>query len=131
MDNVLARVSPKALKSYKKASFIKSLKIYKDHQVCQQIVGYHCTKNSLCTECRALSAMMCRRYHNCSYVDELAQRLAYEVIFDMIPISAIEDGSWLDSRFRDSGHTTRMRIIWHRSGGSASKHYPWITYPRM
>lgn len=138
MENMLARVTPAALQGYKKPCFIRALKSYKDTNVCYY--GHRCTMGNMCKGCRSLSAVMCRRYHASHggnagkrsaavSVDELAMRLAYEVIFDIIPIKSLEDGTWLDARYRDSGHTMRMRIVWSRARSQVSK-YPWISVPR-
>jgi hypothetical protein len=83
-----------------------------------------------CKGCKSLSRVLCRQYHNKDEADELAMRLAYEVIFGYIPFKAIENGTWLDPVYRDAGHTLRMRIIWRRSKTSVQQIYPWIISPR-
>lgn len=55
--------------------------------------------------------------------------LAFEGLFDMIPVQAIENGRWMDDRYRDADHTLRMRILWRKAKG-ATDQYKWITAPR-
>jgi hypothetical protein len=83
-----------------------------------------------CKGCKSLSRIICRQYHTKDEADELAMRLAYEVIFGFIPVKAIDNGTWLDPSYRDTGHTLRMRIIWRRSKKNVQQTYPWIVSPR-
>lgn len=130
MENVLIRVTPSNLKGFKKASMIKTIKAYKDQYVCRKSVGYACSKTSPCKDCKTLMAIMCKRYHHHDAADELAMRLVYEGMFGFIPLDAIENGTWLNSKYRDSGHTMRMRIIWQRATPNVQKSYPWIVTPK-
>ena len=58
-------------------------------------------------------------------VDEIALRLAYEFIFDIIPKECFEKSTWMDSTLRDEGHHKRMCILIKRCNNSFIK-YPWI-----
>ena len=46
--------------------------------------------------------------------DELALRIIYELMFDIIPIACISDSSWFKSSLRDSGHHRRMTLLFKR-----------------
>jgi hypothetical protein len=59
---------------------------------------------------------------------ELAGRLAFEVMFGIIPVEAILSGHWLDRRMRDMGHTERLVRLWYKASESTLK-YAWITRP--
>jgi hypothetical protein len=128
MENILVRMSPECLKGYTKPTFLKAVKSYKDRQVCMSAVGYTCNKVNPCKPCRSLMAIICRRYHRpeLSAADEIAMRLAYEVLFNIVPFKAVEDGSWTAARHRDAGHTTRMRILRSRASARDMSAYPWI-----
>lgn len=133
MDNISVRMSPQCLKGYTKPTFLKAVKSYKDRQVCMSAMGYKCSKVKPCKECRSLMAVICRRYHRheLSAADEIAMRLAYEVLFDILPFKAVEDGSWIAARHRDVGHTMRMRILSSRARAYDMSAYPWIHWNKM
>lgn len=61
-------------------------------------------------------------------MDELALRLIYEVVFDIIPLKCLENATWMDPTLRDPGHHRRMQLLLKQCskyGGIDSK-YPWI-----
>ena len=80
------------------------------HANCQGTQGKPCVHRGSskyqCRRCSKLNKSLCRNYHNNDFdaVDELVSRLVYETVFDMISISDVRDGKWLDPRLRDSGH---------------------------
>jgi hypothetical protein len=143
-DQFLVRVSPKYIKDYKNAGFLKALKVYKDRYICMRTVGYKCTPTMRCDGCRVVSGVVCHRYHArpspfevkhaTNDAEELAMRLAFEVIFGMLSVEEIEKGTWLESKRRDAGHTMRMRILLRRCSGTGGcvgiDGYPWIVAPK-
>lgn len=140
-DQFLVRVSPKYIKDYKNAGFLKALKAYKDRNICMRVLGYKCKPTMPCDGCRVVSGVVCHRYHArpspfevkhaTNDAEELAMRLAFEVIFGMLSVEEIDKGTWLNTKRRDPGHTTRMRILWRRCGQSGYvAGFPWIVAPK-
>jgi hypothetical protein len=127
MEFFVARMSPDNLSRVVNTKvFFSTMKAAKKSMICQ---GYMCDKQRPCRECEKLRGLLCKKYHMTDPAQEIAARLAFEGLFDMIPVQAIENGSWMDNRYRDAGHTMRMRILWRKAKGASDK-YKWITAPR-
>jgi hypothetical protein len=127
MEVIVEHMSPDNLSRVVNAKhFFSSMKASKKSMICQ---GYMCDKQRPCRKCEKLRGILCKKYHKTDPAQELAARLAFEGLFDMIPVQAIENGRWMDDRYRDAGHTLRMRILWRKAKG-ATDQYKWITAPR-
>lgn len=66
-----------------------------------------------CWPCRRLRQKMCQAYHAAdSAAVELAGRIAYEVVFDMLDVRTVDTGLWLNTQYRcDHGHTVRLQLL--------------------
>jgi len=108
-------ITTELLATLKSAEDLKKLKLYRINHVCNGKCGiYHCHP------CRNLKKAMCRTYHiydtaadNISRVmsaqNEIAMRLVYEYMFDMISIDHITSGAWRNSIPTPSdGHAFRI-----------------------
>jgi hypothetical protein len=76
-----------------------------------------------CFRCINFRRIMCKTYHTETYTDmlsrseaacELKRRLIYEVLFGMIRMSDLEDGSWMEDRWHE-GHGKRLHILWRKA----------------
>ena len=69
--------------------------------------------------------------------EELALRVLYEVVFDIIPIGSLSDTSWMfASNQRDIGHNRRIELLTSRiiklssiSEEDGCLKYPWLKIP--
>lgn len=83
--------------------------------------------------CMRLRGAMCRCYHigaktPAEAQDELAMRLAFEVVFGIVSEAAVASGKWLDRRLRDRGHCQYMAHLWFLAS-CAPMRYRWIPTP--
>ena len=110
---------------------LRSLPRYRQLHVCNG-----CLPHRQCYACTQLARMLCRKYHmfgsTCAYTmtpdmakEELASRLAYEVMFGIVTVEQVLTGKWLSFRLRDKGHTERMRRLWTRAS-SGSSNFAWV-----
>jgi len=61
--------------------------------------------------------------------DELAMRLAYEFLFDIIPLEYLENENqhWLEPHLRNNGHTHRMKMPWSKArSAQTEQQYLWL-----
>lgn len=127
MEFIITRMSPDALSRVQNSNYyFSSMKEAKKNNVCRSSM---CDKHRMCGGCERLKAVLCRKYHGIAPTEELAARLAFEVLFDIVPVKAVENGTWMDARYRDNGHTGRVHHLWRTCKGTATS-YKWITAPR-
>ena len=104
----------------------------------QQIRELRCHTRCTCSQCLTLRRFLVRKYHVEDYIErmtpemaqeELALRLVYEVVFDIISLRDVTDGSWLNRRLRNFGHHKRMLHLWAKARCKPFVMYPWISPP--
>jgi hypothetical protein len=111
------------------------LKEYRTKCICQSIDANDCNTNKYhCYPCKMLKVDICKAYHRKDKIqqmtcdeaaDELALRIVYEYIFDIIPsLEYLENEKWLDSSLRDNGHHRRIVLLYKRSKNSTK--YKWL-----
>lgn len=89
-------------------------------------VAAKCRKNHggfFCGPCRRLGKALCKKYHILTLqketsneaprlaAQEIAARLTYEYVFDILDEETLDNGRWMERGLRDAGHTTRMQLL--------------------
>lgn len=134
---VMTALSAEHLRTIQSPVAFRQLPELRTRHICR--LPSKCDKRCPCGSCARMHRKLCRRYHTgCSDVrlmcpyqaqDELAMRLAFEVMFGFIRAEHLEEGAWLGRSLRNEGHTKRMRFLYARSLAAPKMAYAWLTKP--
>jgi len=125
-------ITPELLMNISSVDGIKALKLYRVRHMCRGC-GMYC-----CRPCRNLKKAMCRAYHifeeksmdkkkmAVAAQDEIAMRLVYEYLFDMIHIEDISTGAWKEFK-GDDGHVFRIKKLLKYAKLQPSE-YDWLEF---
>ena len=133
VERVATFITPARLEKLDTSDIQRLINIRKN--VCTRSNPCGSSLHAMCRECNTLRSKLVKQYHmhgdNINRMtplqaqDELALRLVYEVIYDIIPFANLESGYWMSRTLRDNGHTRRMRNLVRKARRSPSK-YPWL-----
>ena len=136
---IASSISPKSwctVQTIKELVYLKHQRSYNCQEQCCSSPYRHIYR--LCSQCTQLRRKMCSAYHvhererltSGTAHNEIALRLVYEYVFDIITIDDIEKGRWLHPSLRDEGHHKRMQVLYRKARRTmlekTQSSYDWI-----